>query len=350
MYYVRIVRALPEVFELSGLLCRTGEKAEKLAAEQNIITTTAVDEIISGQPEFVVVAVDKMHVAEVATQWLDRGYPVVAETPAAMDEDTLNRLWKYYLNGHKLIIAEQYLKYSENIARMKLIERNLIGSPEYLYLSLAHEYHGVSLMRAFLNIPCNMSFTVKAEEFSFPTMETLSRYERFTDGRISDKKRVLATFRFEDGRVCLYDFGSEQYRSPIRSNLYKLQGVRGEIVNDKVCWLDDNCKPYQAALSYQSREVEYDEKNPNLQCIEEITEISCNDEIMYSPPFGLCGLSQDETAISQLLFQMGEYVKGKGKEPYPLREALQDAYMAILLRKAISCGEMIRSDWKPEKP
>ena len=28
--------------------------------------------------------------------------------------------------------------------------------------------------------------------------------------------------------------------------------------------------------------------------------------------FGLCGLSQDETAISQLLFQMGEYVRGQG--------------------------------------
>ncbi len=349
MYYVRIVRALPEIFELCGMLCRTQEKADRLAEEQKIKTTTSADDIINSQPEFIVVAVDKLHVAEVAMQWMGRGYPVVSETPTAMDMDTLNRLWEYHKQGHKLIISEQYLKYPENIARMKLIEKGLIGEPEYLYLSQAHEYHGASLMRAFLQIPYDMPFTVKAEEFSFPTVETLSRYERFTDGRTNDKKRVLATFSFENGRTCLYDFDSEQYRSPIRSNLYKLQGVKGEIVNDTVYWLDDDWQPCSCSLKYRSRKVAYDDINPNLQTVDEITEISWNGEVLYSAVFGECGLAQDETAIAQLLKGMGEYVRGQNGEPYPLREALQDAYMAILLREAISSGKTIHSDWKPEE-
>ncbi len=347
LYYVRIARALPEVFELTGMLCRTVEKAVRLAGEQQIKTTTSPEEIIDAHPDFVVVAVDKMHVAEVALQWLERGFPVLSETPTAMDEDTLNKLWKYHQQGHKLIIAEQYLKYPENVARMKLIERNLIGEPQYLYLSLAHEYHGASLMRAFLHIPCDMTFTVRAEEFSFPTAETLSRYERFTDGRISNKKRVLATFKFANGKTCLYDFDSEQYRSPIRNSLYKLQGVRGEIVNDEVYWLDDG-NPCKENLRYQSRHVQYDEPNPNLQCIEEITAITWKEETVYAPPFGLCGLAQDETAMACLLKEMGAYVRGQGGEPYPLKEALQDAYMAVLLREAISSGRTVSSVWQPE--
>ena len=37
-----------------------------------------------------------------------------------------------------------------------------------------------------------------------------------------------------------YDFDSEQYRSPIRKNTLKVQGVRGELIDDCVYYLDEN--------------------------------------------------------------------------------------------------------------
>lgn len=60
------------------------------------------------------------------------------------------------------------------------------------------------------------------------------------------------------------------------------------------------------------------------------------------------GWEPERMAIAVLLAEMGAYVRGKGKEPYPLREALQDAYMAILLREAISTGDTLFSEWKPQ--
>ena len=43
------------------------------------------------------------------------------------------------------------------------------------------------------------------------------------------KKRALALFTFENGKVAVYDFDSEQYHSTIRGNMLKVQGQRGEI-------------------------------------------------------------------------------------------------------------------------
>ena len=41
---------------------------------------------------------------------------------------------------------------------------------------------------------------------------------------------------------------------------------------------------------------------------------------------------------------MYRYVTGSREEPYPLKEALEDVYMAILLRKAIETNETITSE------
>ena len=60
-------------------------------------------------------------------------------------------------------------------------------------------------------------------------------------------------------------------------------------------------------------------------------------------PFGLCGLSDDETAIAILLKQTGEYAKGTGGAPYALKEALQDAYMAIKMQESECSGVSVKS-------
>ena len=47
-------------------------------------------------------------------------------------------------------------------------------------------------------------------------------------------------------------------------------------------------------------------------------------------PFGLCGLSEDETAIATLMWQTGEYVAGVGENPYGFEEAFLDVKMGNL--------------------
>ena len=108
MYYARIAKALPQEFTLCAMLCRTPEKAVSIAEKAGIRTVTSVKECIDTKPDFVVIAVDKLHIAEVSMEWLERGFAVLAETPAAMDRDTLERLRVAEENGLPLVFAEQY--------------------------------------------------------------------------------------------------------------------------------------------------------------------------------------------------------------------------------------------------
>ena len=48
-----------------------------------------------------------------------------------------------------------------------------------------------------------------------------------------------------------------------------------------------------------------------------------------------CDTAQDEFAIASILLDMEEYLRG-GPSPYPLSEALEDAYFALKLREALS--------------
>ena len=334
LYYVRIAQKLPQYFELCAMLCRTEEKKNLMSEKYGIRAVTSEDEVTAFSPDFVVVAVSKTSVARVSFDWLEKGIPVLAETPCALDRNTAEKLEALAAAGKMLVTAEQYFLYPQNIARKKILQSGLIGDPGFLYLSLAHEYHGFSLARYFLDIPADMSYTLQAREYTFPTVETLSRYEAFTDGRVADKKRVVAQIRFENGKVCVYDFDSEQYRSPIRGSHVKVQGVRGELFDDEVRWLDENSAGHKEKIVTESSITEYEDENPNLQKAEEVTRIAFKDEILYTPPFGEAGLTEDETAIAQLLQGMGSYVRG-GSAPYPLKDSAADALFAIRLQDAL---------------
>lgn len=344
--YVRIAKALPHVFDLCAMLCRTEEKAERMARENDIYTTTSIEECKAMKPDFVVVVVNKTSIAEVSKEWMGYGFTVLCETPAALDTDTLNELWAKHRAGGRLMVAEQYIYDPVYQTQLQLLGRGLIGEPSFLHLSLAHEYHGASLMRAYLGVDAGTAFTVSAKTYAFPTVETMSRYEKFTDGRVAEKKRTIGTFEFADGKVAVYEFDSEQYRSPIRNNYVKLQGVRGEMKDNAFYWLDEQNEPRKAQLVASEVQFTRDSDNPNLQVANECEEIrlvqdGAPDEVVYEAPFGLCRMNKGETAVAELMVQAAEYDREQAGQN--LRDALQDAYMAILMKQAVETGEAVAS-------
>lgn len=347
LYYVRIARALPDLFEVCAMLCRTQEKADMIQKSHQIYATTSIEECRKMKPDFVVVAVSKKAIAEVSMEWLSYGFPVLCETPAALDEAVLSQLWRLHKKGGRLAVAEQYTHYPVYQAMIRVLDSDLIGEPYNATVSLAHDYHGASLIRAFLRTDMQ-PFQVSGRSFSFPTTETMTRYEQIRDGRVSQMSRSLATIEFEDGKVAFYDFNGAQYRSPIRNNYVNVQGCRGEMKDILFSYLDAFNLPHADQLLIKERTVITEDKNPNLGKFQEITQIQFCGKKIYEPPFGICGLSEDETAIGQLLADMAAYVRGEREEPgYPLKEALQDAYMSILLRKAIKYGKTVKSDRMP---
>lgn len=330
-YYVRIAKALPEIFELKAVFCRTQEKADSFSKEHDVHTTTSEEEIVSMKPDFVVVAVKKTEGFNVSRHWLEKGFTVLAETPAATDEKNLAEVQQLEKAGAKLVSAEQYIFYPEYAALLKLLEKNLIGPVNYVSISCAHEYHGSSLLRHFLDVD-SLPKKIASKAFEFPTTETLSRYESFTDGHLKDKKRTIALIEFDGNKTALYDFDSEQYRSPIRKNLLKIQGTRGEIHDRKVYYLDVQNQPRESEIRIESRIIETNNTNPNLHFVSEITKITFEGEVLYEPYFGLCGLAQDETAIAWLMQSVGQYAKEEASEAlYPLKKAIIDAKMMFMM-------------------
>lgn len=372
LFYVRIAKALPELFELKALLCRTQEKADLIAREQGIYTTTSIEECKSLKPDFVVVAVNKTDLAKVAEEWSGYGFTVLMETPAALDEDTLCHLWDLHKAGRKILVAEQYIFYPEYASILKLLnckkggvlpETEILGSRDFLSCSLAHDYHGASIIRHLLNAGMER-FSVTAQIKRFPGADSFNRYKQFTDGRVSEKKRLLGTIEFESGKTCLIDFDEQQYRSSIRGSYFKLQGTYGELMGTGVThadkeggggialnditlrWLDEKFEPNQKNLNIECKIHSYNNDNPNLARAKEITSITFDGEKLYEPYFDQCGLCADETAIAKVMEGCGIYNAG-GEPFYPLKEALQDAYMGILLTKAAESGKTVRSQKMP---
>ncbi len=91
-YYGRIAADYPEVFR-AIFLCRSEEKACLVAAHTGIPATTDPGKAVAIDPDFVVVAVDREHVADVAEEWAGRGFPVVTETPVGASIEKLEGSW-----------------------------------------------------------------------------------------------------------------------------------------------------------------------------------------------------------------------------------------------------------------
>ena len=301
LFYVRIARALPDMFELTALLCRGQEKADRIQKEYGIHTTTSEDEVIVSKPDFVVSAVNKSSMSDVVRYWAAKGIPVLSETPAGLDIDTLKAIRQDVENGARIQVAEQYFLYPSIKAVIDECKSGTIGEPVSLTISAMHDYHAASVIRRMLDTGLE-DVTVTGKTFSMKVTDTRTRYEVLTEGRVVEKEEKHLIMEYADGKTAFYDFMSDQYRSPIRNRYINLRGTRGEIINDTVYYLD---KDNLAACK------KLDIKNP----------------------YGYAGLSEDEAAITGILLGMKEYVD-KGKEVYPMDEALYDAYMGILMCEA----------------
>ena len=76
LYYVRIAKAMPDILRIDAMYCRTQEKADKMAEEFSIHTTTSIEECVGYKPDFAVVAVNKTSICDVSIEWMDRGIQI----------------------------------------------------------------------------------------------------------------------------------------------------------------------------------------------------------------------------------------------------------------------------------
>lgn len=334
LFYVRAAKRLPEWFDLTGVLCHTCEKARAFALEHGVKAVDSLEALLEDAPDFVVTCVRKADMAGMVMQLLEMGVPVLSETPLATDVPTLRAVYETQRRtGTPLDLAEQYALYPTHIARRAAIDRGLLGEVVSCWLSLAHDYHGISLMRHYLH-PDERCVEIRARQMNTPILVTGGRGGLTADGETGNEIRTLAELTYADGRRGLYDFSGTQYHSAIRSSHIRVLGTRGEIFDDEIRYADGSNRPQQTRL-----DVRRDRMTGTIRSI-----YLLGGEVYRCPFPADVTLDEDETAVALTLLRMGrETLRGGAPYPYLYR----DAYLSCLLTGQAVCEGLAVAETMP---
>lgn len=355
-FYIRIAKRYPDYFHLEMLVCHSEEKAERLQRELGCRVVYDKRECEEARPDLIIIAVNKASIAEEAQEWIKKGFPVLTETPVANSVELMEELWglKQEQNA-KIFVAEQYHRYPTLMPGLEAVNRGIIGEPQSAYLSLAHDYHGASLLRRMLRLGIE-DFSVMGIRCENPVVETDSRYGAITDGRITNRVRDLFIFQFDSGKTAVYDFSGLQYHSFIRSRHLTVRGSLGEWNDNELRFIDKENNVHHEILAPAAPERYSELMKSSVDGIANDYKIySCNEGTLWElsensgvSAHELCmDNAQDEFAIASLLFDIKDALDNN-EEAYPLREALEDAYTWLKMEEAaLSPGKIVKSEKRP---
>lgn len=340
-FFLRIAAALPERFRVSGLVTRSSDTAADIERRWGVRGYSDIDGLLAaGVPDFVVVSVPRDAAPGIIVDLVERGVPVLTETPPANDVDDLVALWdRVGRPGMPTVqVAEQYHLSPLLSAQLAVARSGRLGRPSQALVAQCHDYHGVSVMRRALGIGADEA-VITASVFRSPLVAGPGRAGDPTEERVVTATQTTARFDFGD-RLGVYDFAGEQYFSWIRGNRLLIRGERGEIENGEVRHLRRFDEPVFDSL----RRVMTGEGG-NLEGMF-LRGILLGDEWVFRNPFRPARLNDDEIAIARMLGAMPEAIAGVAPV-YSLAEASQDHYLALLMQQAAATGTSVRSARQP---
>lgn len=315
-FYLRIAKALPKDFEVVGVFVIDNQTKQEVMEKEGVFATKEKNDIVNLKPDFIVNASPKDLTHDISLDWIRLGLNVLQETPLAISYEQLEETWKNPWIKNNYQIAEQYILYPEIESLIAIVKSHIIGEVHDITISMMHDYHAYSVIRALFSNENLKDFKLTGKKYEEYVTRTRSRYETFTDGVLISTKRSHVIFEWKDKRA-VYDFSSEQYRSPIRHQTIHIKGSRGEIFNNMVYFLNEKNEPTSLPIEI-------------IENLGDIQQISFNNQILYQKQINLS--TQDEIAIARLLYKMKDFVSSK-KEIYPLRYALEDAYVSLLMNE-----------------
>lgn len=326
-FFIRAAKAVPERFELAGVWMRSQQKAQALAQKYAVRVTTDLEELLETHLDYVVLCIPRENTLEYLEPLYSRGILVLCETPPSDSLENLNRVWELTQSKQgKIQVAEQYFLQPYHAAALEVVRRGYLGEVSNLRLSMVHGYHGVSLIRKYLNVGMQ-SCRISARHFAFPGIHHCDRTGLYTQGTAKPSSREVALLEFESGKTAFFDFDGEQYFSYIRRRSINVQGDRGELNDSSLSYLTEDLTPVTLPLHRVDTGAD-----SNLEGFYH-RGIQVGEQFMYRNPFPGARLTDDELAVASCMDRMGHYAK-TGEEFYPLKEALQDAYLSLLMQQA----------------
>lgn len=318
-FYLRIAALLPERFTVSAVCVRNPEKRAKIAEKFAVPVVETVDALLATAPDFVVSCVDKAGIAPMIEILCERGVPVLSETPAGADIQQAERLLAVEKPSWRVQVAEQFHLMPRHLALKKVCDSGILGRVHFVYLSLCHDYHAVSLIRHYLDVG-NALPAVSSTEIADSLTKYNGRNGIFTPEKVvATRKTALLDY---GDKTAVYDFAGEQYFSAIRGSHLLIRGENGEIC-DNTCTYLDGTTPMQFSLH---RNMGGSEENLDGLFLDSIVG---NGQVWYTNPFGRARLSDEEIAIATCLLKMDTYLK-TGDAFYSLCEAVTDVKTALL--------------------
>lgn len=335
-FFYRLAKMVPDHFEIAAGVLRTEERAAQVAAENNVFATADLDEALKTNPDYAVLCVPRAIVKDYLVRLMERNIPVLCETPPAKDIPELEELWraKEKYNG-KVQVVEQYFLQPLYAGLLDIVGHGYLGEVSNVSLSCLHGYHAVSMFRKLLGISFE-NCKIQGQKFWFDVTATNSRKGFDYSGTVVKKDRDVSTMVFENGKVAFMDFSGEQYFSPIRTRRLNIQGVRGEINDMTVRFLNQE----NITVTQEIRRNDVGVYNNKEWAHKELLFM---DRVIYRNPYYPARLNDDEIAVASCLTRMKEYVE-TGKDFYPLKEAMQDTYLSFVMAKAIETGETLETE------
>lgn len=332
-FFTRIARQLPERFTFAGVVQRDFFKAQAFGAKWHAPAFESSAGLKDAGVDFVVVSVKPEAHPHILSELHALGLAVLCETPAALDLEAMIAIWRLVEDGMTLQVAEQYLYQPIHAARLKLIADGALGRVSSTRVSVAHGYHGVSLMRQFLGIGFDDA-TIRGKSFAACALEGPSRFGWPEGERFAPTSQLLGEFDF-GGRLGLFDFTDVQYRSPVHSHHVVVRGDRGELSDFELRAMPHYDQPVTRQIT-RSESGRYSDLYGYA-----LKSLSCGDEVVWTNPYPGARLMDDEIAIAVAMEKM------VGDGPYPYALAAQDQYLALLMKQAAETGETVRSARQP---
>ena len=149
-FFLRVAAALPERFIVSCIASRSDETRRAAAQRWGVPAVTTSSKVRATRPDVVVGCVAPAASTPLAAELAGVGLPMLLETPAGSSAEEIVALLDLEAQGARIQVAEQYRFQPLHAARLAVAASGRLGRIEQAQVSVAHGYHGVSILRAFL--------------------------------------------------------------------------------------------------------------------------------------------------------------------------------------------------------
>jgi hypothetical protein len=196
LYFLRIARALPDRFRVTGIVVRDPDRARRTQAEWGVPAHPSLQALLgTGLPDFLALAVTRASAPALLAEAAAANLPVMPETPPAADLAGLLQVWRLVEAGARIQAAEQYLFHPWHAARLALVRSGRLGDVSQVQISIAHAYHGMSLLRLMLGVGFDTAH-ISARTFSAPLVAGPGRQGPPTQQEVISSEQVIAQVEF----------------------------------------------------------------------------------------------------------------------------------------------------------